>query len=113
MKTIGRAVEDVGDIGTFDVVCSFAVGEHVQSVPAFADLSSRATAPGGVAVHVVDFSGHQFADDEMHAFSEWVWRAMGSNRGLPNRVPFEAFSAAMGGEAHRRGSEATFVRRAG
>ncbi len=96
LRVIARAVEDAGDIGHFDVVCSHAVGEHVRDVAAFAHLTAHALAPGGIAVHIVDFSGHHWHDDadplRFHRIPGWLWHAMGSNRGLPNRVPFDRFS---------------------
>lgn len=93
------AVETIGDVGRFDIVCSHAVGEHVTSVPAFARFTRDSLAPDGRAVHIVDFSGHHWhRDDDPDAFRripEWLWRAMGSNRGLPNRVPPDAFERAL------------------
>lgn len=57
-NVIEQSAEAVGDIGQFDIVCSHAVGQHV--VQAFASLTARALAPGGVAVHVIDLSGHHW-----------------------------------------------------
>lgn len=108
VKAIPLPVERASGIGKFDVVCSHAVGEHVDNVDAFCRVSNESLAPGGVAVHVVDFSGHQWEDDIFRRFPEWLWRAMGSNRGFPNRQTLEAFAAL--GTAYPIKSEATFVR---
>ena len=98
IRLIGTAVECAGDIGQFDIICSNAVGEHVSSVPAFARLNHAALAPGGTALHIVDFSGHHWHrndDPELfRRFPNWLWHAMGSNRGLPNRVSYSAFVTA-------------------
>lgn len=95
IKTINDAAETVGEIGKFDIVCSHAVGEHVSDVAAFARLTHRTLAPNGVAVHVIDFSGHHWHrendPDLFRRFPDWLWQAMGSNRGLPNRVTPAAF----------------------
>jgi hypothetical protein len=83
-----------------DVVCSYAVGEHVQDVKAFARTSFEVLRPGGVALHVVDFSQHfdwsRWGDAFLYlSISDRVWNWMGSNRGLPNRVRFHEFLAAL------------------
>lgn len=92
ITVIEGAVERIGNIGSFDIICSLAVGEHVTSVSAFANFTCTSLRPGGTAVHVVDFSGHHWhrdADPDLfRRFPEWLWHAMGSNRGLPNRVHF-------------------------
>jgi hypothetical protein len=98
IRLVEGAVETMHDLGRFDIVCSRAVGEHVRSVPAFARFTRDSLAPGGTAVHIVDFSGHHWHDDGdpelFRRFPDWLWRAMGSNRGLPNRVPYLAFVSA-------------------
>jgi SAM-dependent methyltransferase len=94
----GLAVESASDaLETYDIVCSFAVGEHVSDIDEFARLTHNALTPGGVAVHVIDFGGHQwnrFGDPFLFLkFPESVWQMMGSARGEPNRVRFDAFKA--------------------
>ena len=110
VNIIPLSVEKALDIGRFDIDCSHAVGEHVDDVDAFCRVSNESLAPGGVAVHIVDFSGHQWDDDIFRRFPEWLWRAMGSNRGFPNRQPLEAYCGL--GIAYPYESEATFVRKA-
>jgi SAM-dependent methyltransferase len=94
----GLAVEAAGAaLETYDVVCSFAVGEHVSDIDQFSALTAKSLAPGGVAVHAIDFGGHQwnrFGDPFLFLkFPESVWQLMGSARGEPNRVRFDDFKA--------------------
>lgn len=85
-----------------DLVCSYAVGEHVRDVVSFARTSCQVLKPGGVAIHVVDFSQHfdwsRWGDKFLYlSIPDGVWNWMGSNRGLPNRVRFHEFLAALEG----------------
>lgn len=93
----GDAVETVNGLDRYDVVCSFAVGEHVSNIDQFALLTYDALSPEGVAVHAIDFGGHQwnrFGDPFLFLkFPAAVWQMMGSARGEPNRVRFDAFKA--------------------
>ncbi len=88
------AIEEVGHTRSFDIVCSCAVGEHVTDVCQFAVLHRNLVS--GAAVHIVDFSGHVWDIDArdpllFRRLPDWLWSAMGSNRGYPNRVPFPDF----------------------
>jgi hypothetical protein len=91
-------VEDFDERGRYDLVCSFAVGEHVSDLRAFAAANQRSIAPAGAGVHVIDFGGHQWErSDDPYLFLRFpdpIWRAMSSNRGLPNRARFHEFVAA-------------------
>ncbi len=92
----GLAVESAhGALEIYDMVCSFAVGEHVNDIEEFARLTHNSLAPGGVAVHAIDFGGHEwnrFGDPTLFMkFPETIWQMMGSARGQPNRVRFDAF----------------------
>lgn len=81
----------------FDLVLSKAVGEHVRDIDQFSAATHQMLAPGGTALHVVDFSSHGiFAPDPMKflTVSERTWHMMGSNRGLPNRKRLHEFEAA-------------------
>lgn len=91
----GLAVEIAGGTETYDVVCSYAVGEHVSDIHAFAALTRNALKPDGVAVHVIDFGGHQwnaYGDPFLFMkFPESIWNMMGSARGEPNRVRYSEY----------------------
>lgn len=87
---IEGSVEQARTGRRFDLVCSFQVGEHVRDIVQFAALTARMLAPGGVAIHRVDFGPHDCwlnYDDPLTflRFSPGMWAAMGSNRGTPNR----------------------------
>lgn len=94
----GHALDRAGV--TYDIVTSWQVGEHVNDVPAFAQLTARLLAPGGIAVHRVDFGPHdcwaQYEDPlTFLRFRPLLWRAMSSNRGSPNRHRHHEFLAAL------------------
>lgn len=97
VRAIPVSVEKFEATDCYNIVCSFAVGQHVRNVAAFARAMRGALARDGVGIHVVDFSGHQWdrPSDPMlfRRFPKWLWNAMGSNRGFPNRVPYAAFRA--------------------
>jgi hypothetical protein len=72
------------------------VGEHVNSVRAFAEMNARLLAPNGVGVHRVDFGPHgcwaNYHDPlTFLRFPDWLWELMGSNRGTPNRRRYHEF----------------------
>lgn len=95
VSVMREGVETATSIPRFDLVTSYAVGEHVQDVRAFADLTRCALKPNGVAMHAIDMGGHdwdRFGDPFLFLrFPEWLWQAMGSNRGTPNRVRIEGW----------------------
>jgi SAM-dependent methyltransferase len=92
VRTIHCAIEDVAVESAFDLVVSQAVGEHVSDIDAFASATHRMLKPGGIAVHNIDFSSHGIGTElEFLAIPALIWRAMGSNRGLPNRARFDDF----------------------
>ena len=95
VKCLRMSIEELGDCSQYDIVCSYAVAEHVSSVPRFAEANRRLLRRDGRALHAIDFSGHGWErnGDEMlfTRIPEWAWSAMGSNRGYPNRIPFPDF----------------------
>lgn len=97
VKILPLGVESLFDVGTFDLVGSTSVGEHVSDITAFAEASHRLLRPGGFAIHHIDFAPHDCwrtdYDDPFIflRFPEWLWRMMGSNRGIPNRRRFHEF----------------------
>jgi hypothetical protein len=100
VTTFQVAVEAFDDRGRYDLVCSFAVGEHVSDLRAFAAVNRRSIAQAGAGLHVIDFGGHQWdGPDDPYLFLRFpdpIWRAMSSNRGLPNRARFHEYVAAFG-----------------
>jgi SAM-dependent methyltransferase len=75
--------------GSFDVVFSNAVLEHVGDVASSLRSMRELLAPGGIMAHDVDLRSHQnFEKHELHflEYSPALWRAMTSNTGEPNRV---------------------------
>lgn len=95
VTVVRKGVEDTDSVGQFDIVCSYVVAEHVLSIDAFARMTRKAIGAGGSALHVIDFGGHEwnaFGDPFLFLkFPERLWRMMGSNRGLPNRVRFRDY----------------------
>jgi hypothetical protein len=96
LDLVAMPIEQVTAERKFEIVCSFQVGEHVSSLPAFAAMTARLLAPGGIAVHRVDFGPHdcwtQYRDPlTFLRIPAWLWRATGSNRGTPNRQRYPAF----------------------
>jgi hypothetical protein len=83
-------IESIADMGTFDIVCSFQVAEHVSDIREFAHSTAALLNSSGVAVHRVDFGPHGVwrAYQDPLTFlriPESLWNAMGSARGIPNR----------------------------
>jgi SAM-dependent methyltransferase len=98
VSTLSTSIEQLQEHRAFDVVCSFAVGEHVTNVDAFAMANRKLLRPTGQAVHYVDFGGHFWEKDPKDPLMftripRWLWNAMGSNRGYPNRVPFPDYTS--------------------
>lgn len=99
VRVIPFGIEEVNDLRRCDLVCSFLVGEHVLDLGAFARVTMDLLAANGVAIHIVDFSQHHnwsYYDDPFLflRFPEWLWKLMGTNRGLPNRFRFHEFVTA-------------------
>jgi hypothetical protein len=91
VEAYATSVEEATLRRQFDVVCSYQVAEHVLDVNRFASLTASLLVSDGVAIHRVDFGPHDCwtrYDDPLTflRFAPWLWSAMGSNRGYPNRV---------------------------
>lgn len=101
VRTFDDSVESLRTADRFDVVTSWQVGEHVLDLQSFADQTARLLKPDGVAVHRVDFGPHAWEghDDPLLflRFPSAAWRAMGSNRGVPNRFRHHEFLEAWAG----------------
>lgn len=100
VSSVREGVEAASGVPVCDVVCSYAVGEHVSDVEAFGRTTREMLTPGGVAMHLVDFNQHfdwvKYGGHYVFlSISERVWRWMGSARGLENRVRYHEFVDAM------------------
>jgi hypothetical protein len=88
--TSGVRVENAANIGKFDIVCSFQVGEHVSDISEFANSTAMLLKTRGIAVHRIDFGPHgvwrRYQDPlTFLRIPDLVWHAMGSARGVHNR----------------------------
>jgi hypothetical protein len=100
VEAINSSIEAANVQRRFQVVCSYQVGEHINEVSRFASLTAGTLVPDGVAIHRVDFGPHdrwtRYEDPlTFLRFSPWLWSAMGSNRGYPNRVRHHEFLRAL------------------
>jgi SAM-dependent methyltransferase len=106
----GVAVEQLGGLepGSFDVVVSGAVFEHLYDPDAAFAAMDQVLAPGGLMLHKVDFRDHgMFTDAGKHPLTfltvpESLYRLMTRNSGRPNRRLadwYRAKLAALGYEA--------------
>lgn len=94
---IPRAAEGLSrdSIAPQRIIFSFNVLEHLSDVAAAMDNLSRLLADDGVMIHRVDYGPHDvwrsYANPLLFlTFPDWLWSAMGSNRGYPNRVRHRA-----------------------
>jgi len=99
IRTFATPVESAPALKA-DIVCSHNVAEHVSDLRSFAEANKRMLNANGIAIHVVDFGGHNWELDPHDPFMfrrlpSWLWSAMGSNRGYPNRIPFDEFTSIM------------------
>ena len=99
VKVYLTPIEEETDIGSFDVVCSHDVGEHVRDIQRFARASMRHLRLSGVAIHGIDFGPHgpwtKYEDPHMFLYiPELLWQLMGSARGCANRFRMSEFRAA-------------------
>lgn len=84
-----EAAPDDPDFGTYDVIFSNAVLEHVSDLPATLKAFARLLNPGGTMFHDVDLRSHQTYESHPLQFLEyprWLWTLMSSHNGEPNRV---------------------------
>jgi Methyltransferase domain len=98
VRWVAAGVEQAQITGPFELVCSFQVVEHVLDVRAVARITATSLADDGMAIHRVDFGPHgrwlHYADPlTFLRFSPRVWKAMGSNRGYPNRMRYHEILA--------------------
>jgi hypothetical protein len=98
VRHISGAIENAAADTRYDVVTSWQVGEHVNDIQAFANLTARLLVPGGAAIHRIDFGPHDcwlcYDPWLFLRFPSMLWHMMGSNRGYPNRRRHHEFLAA-------------------
>jgi SAM-dependent methyltransferase len=71
-----------------DLALSRAVLEHVDDLPGTFQDMVRALRPGGLAWHLVDLKSHGLHRRnplDFLAWPAWLWQAMYSHKGVPNR----------------------------
>jgi SAM-dependent methyltransferase len=103
VRFVAVAAERVHDAlppESVDVVFSYNVIEHVADPFATFASAYRVLRPGGVMLHRVDYGPHACWLSYQNPLlfltvAEPVWRAMGSNRGTPNRFRHPEIIAAM------------------
>jgi len=64
-----------------DFLFSHDVIEHVEDLPGFFSACARSLAPGGVMVHKIDLSGHEFFEDplpplDFQTYPNWLYDLM-------------------------------------
>lgn len=74
-----------------DLIFSYNVVEHLTDVEASFAAMAKVLRPGGLMVHKIDYGPHQCWRDYRNPLlfltvPEWLWQAMGSRRGVPNRA---------------------------
>ena len=70
----------VGD-GSYSLVFSFCVLEHVEDLATFFASCFRATRPGGINIHMIDLGGHSEFEDpvpplEFQTIPDWLYGMM-------------------------------------
>ena len=86
-----------GALGTYDLVISRAVLEHVNDLEGTLKDVGRAMKRGGVSLHKVDLSSHgldRFVPLDFLTWPDWAYRLMYSHKGLPNRWRVSHYEAA-------------------
>lgn len=86
-----EALHTVVPPASVDVVYSYNVIEHVTDPEAVFASAFRILRPDGIMLHRIDFGPHgcwlNYRNPLLFmTISEPIWQAMGSNRGMPNRV---------------------------
>lgn len=97
VQVIRSAIEDAQGAGSFDIVCSHNVGEHVFDLHRFVSAHKHHLAfDRGTAVHRIDFGPHgpwrKYSDPLFFLdITPMLWHLMGSRRGYPNRFRLHHF----------------------
>jgi SAM-dependent methyltransferase len=86
----------VAGVPPADIIVSFDVVEHLLDLPQAVRNMSSLLKPDGRMIHRIDYGPHGVwlsTKDPLSFLSvpEWLWTALGSNRGYPNRVRHRQF----------------------
>ena len=95
VELIRHSVEQPSDTPAADLIVSFDVIEHLADVPLAVRHMAGLLKPGGRMIHRIDYGPHGIwlsAGDPLSFLQvpRWLWAAIGSNRGYPNRVRHRA-----------------------
>lgn len=102
--TEGLPIEEAADRfepGSFDLIVSRAVIEHVYDTDATFEAIDRLLRPGGASIHKIDLEDHGlFTVGGLHPLTfltvpDRIYRWMGENSGLPNRRLADYYRAKM------------------
>jgi hypothetical protein len=85
-----------GELPKSDVLVSFDVIEHLSDLRYAVHNMADMLKPNGIMLHRIDYGPHGvwLASRDYLSFlnvPKWVWTAMGSNRGYPNRTRHHEF----------------------
>jgi SAM-dependent methyltransferase len=92
VSLISHSIEELPPMEPIaDVIVSFDVVEHLADVRQAVDRMASVLKPQGRMVHRVDYGPHGVWVSTLDPLSflavpNWLWAAIGSNRGYPNRV---------------------------
>jgi len=99
---VPKAIESIDPtrLGPVDAIISFAVLEHLLDPSAAFVGMAASLPPGGRMVHVIDYGPHgpwlaEPAPLDFLCPTPWLWDAMGSARGTPNRWRHPEIMAAL------------------
>ena len=90
ITVIPQFLEHVEGAEKYDVMLSYDVLEHVADVVGFFRNCQRLLHPGGIMIHKIDLSGHEFFEDplpplDFQTYPDWLYRLMNPRIGFPTR----------------------------
>lgn len=88
--------QSIAGVPPADVILSFDVMEHLLELPRAVRNLSSLLKPAGRMIHRIDYGPHGVwlsTQDPLSFLTvpQWLWLAIGSNRGYPNRVRHRQF----------------------
>jgi SAM-dependent methyltransferase len=87
---VPQYLEHIEDADKYQVMLSYDVLEHVSDVAGFFRNCRRLLHPGGIMIHKIDLSGHQFFEDplpplDFQTYPDWLYKLMNLKRGYAMR----------------------------